>query len=229
MSPRPRKEQRHPDLRSAIKDAAWQQIAFYGAPALSLRAIAREVSITAPSIYNYFPNRDALVTALIIDAYADFGSSQLSALREAAQDDFKGQITAVGKAYRQWALNHPERYHLIFGAPIPGYVAPLEEVMPVAARSLTALVSVLDALRVQNRLRLRHEFNILAEHLAMFETWKKLGTEADILSFSTAILIWARVHGLVALEISNNLPLFGPSPDDLYQYELESISSEYIG
>ena len=76
---RPIRNKQIPNLQDAIKEAAWRQIAEYGAPALSLRAIARELKITAPAIYNYFPDRDALVTALIIDAYKSFGDSQLQA------------------------------------------------------------------------------------------------------------------------------------------------------
>ena len=48
-------------LGEQIKETAWKQIAEFGAPALSLRAIARELNISAPAIYNYFPDRDALI------------------------------------------------------------------------------------------------------------------------------------------------------------------------
>jgi AcrR family transcriptional regulator len=216
------------DLQQAIKDTALRLIGENGAASLSLRAIARALHITAPAIYNHFPNRDALVTALIIDAYADFGDSQLSALESIPADDLKGRLMAVGMAYRNWALKYPERYHLIFGSPIPGYVAPQEQVKPVASRSLTALVSVLEALRIQNKLQIRSEFKVEPEKLEMFAAWKKVTIEADIQTFSLAILIWARVHGLVFLEISNGLPPFGPSPETLYLYEMDSIGKEYI-
>ena len=66
---RPIKRKQITNLQEAIKETAWKQIAKFGAPTLSLRAIARELKITAPAIYNYFPNRDALVTALIVDAF----------------------------------------------------------------------------------------------------------------------------------------------------------------
>jgi AcrR family transcriptional regulator len=60
---RPIKKEQIPHLQEAIKDTAWRLIAEFGAPALSLRAIGRALNITAPAIYNYFPDRDALVTA----------------------------------------------------------------------------------------------------------------------------------------------------------------------
>src|SRR5512138_1152405 len=127
---RPTKRKQIPNLPEAIKETAWKQIAEFGAPALSLRAIARELKISAPAIYNYFPDRDALVTALIIDAYTSFGDWQLEARDAVPEKDMKGRLHAIGMAYRNWALTYPQRYQLIFGTPIPGYEAPLMEVLP---------------------------------------------------------------------------------------------------
>ena len=73
---RPIKKKQIPNLQEAIKDTAWKQIAEFGASTLSLRAIARELKITAPAIYNYYSNRDDLVTALIVDAFTSLGDSQ---------------------------------------------------------------------------------------------------------------------------------------------------------
>jgi len=228
MSPRPKLITPRGNLQQAIKETAWKQIAESGAPALSLRAIARELKITAPAIYNYYSSRDDLVTALIIDAYKDFGDAQLAAVNAVSQANLLGRLMAAGAAYRSWAITYPERYQLIFGTPIPGYVAPEEKTLPVAARSLAALVSVLEDLRAQNKLKLLRNLQVEPERLAIFEQWKKVGGEVDIQSFSIAVIIWARVHGLVSLEISNNLPPFGSSPETLYQYELDAISKEFI-
>jgi hypothetical protein len=152
----------------------------------------------------------------------------MAAVAEVPESDLAGRLAAAGIAYRLWALAYPERYHLIFGTPIPGYVAPMEIVRPYAARSLSALVSILEALRHQNKLTDLRHFYVNPDKLAMFEDWKKIGVTADIQSFSLAVLIWARVHGLVSLEISNNLPAFGPSAEELYQVELDSLTKEFI-
>ncbi len=225
---RPTLKKQIPNLQEAIKDAAWKQIAREGAPALSLRAIARKLKITAPAIYNYFSDRDALVTALIIDAYTSFGDSQLAARDEVPPDDVVGRMTAIGLAYRQWAHTYPQRYQLIFGTPIPGYKAPLMEVLPSAARSLSILVSVVEQLRLAGRLNIKSFPKVQEEFKAGFEMWKKYGGEADIISLSIAMLIWARVHGIVSLEIAGNLPPFGTSGDDLYLYEMNSITQQFI-
>jgi AcrR family transcriptional regulator len=225
---RPIKKKQIPNLQEAIKDTAWKQIAAFGAPALSLRAIARELKITAPAIYNYFPDRDALVTALIIDAYKSFGDSQIEARDAVSADDIGGRLKAIGIAYRTWAHTHPQRYQLIFGTPIPGYEGPLMEVLPSAARSLSALVSVVEQLRAAGKLKLTSFPQVKAEYKFSFEKWKEYGGNADLLSMSVAMIIWSRVHGIVSLEIANNLPPFGANGDELYLFEMDSIARQFI-
>jgi AcrR family transcriptional regulator len=225
---RPIKNKQIHNVQNAIKETAWKQIAEYGAPALSLRAIARDLKITAPAIYNYFPDRDALVTALIIDAYKSFGDSQLAARDAIPAGKVVARLKAIGVAYRIWAHSYPQRYQLIFGTPIPGYEAPLLEVLPSAARSLSALVSVVEQLRVTGTLAVRAFPQVKGEYKASFETWKKYGGDVDMLSMSVAMVIWSRVHGIVSLEIANNLPPFGAKGDELYLFELESIARQFI-
>lgn len=225
---RPIKKNQIPNLQEAIKDTAWKQIAEYGAPALSLRAIARELKITAPAIYNYFPDRDALVTALIIDAFTSFGDWQLDARDSVPEQDFAAQMEAIGLAYRDWAHTYPQRYQLIFGTPIPGYKGPVEQIFPSSARSLSALVSVVEGLRVAGKLKVDSFPKVKSEYKFSFEMWKTYGGDADILSLSVAMVIWARVHGIVSLEIGGNLPPFGPKGDALYRYELKSIYRQFI-
>jgi AcrR family transcriptional regulator len=225
---RPKRSAQISDLQEAIKETAWSQIAEFGAPTLSLRAIARELGITAPAIYNYFPRRDDLVTALIIDAYTSFGDSQIAARDAVPAEDLEGRMMAIGVAYRDWALAHPQRYQLIFGTPIPGYEAPMEKVLPFGARSLSALVSVVEALRLAGRLQAKNFPEVHEQYKAAFDVWKRYGGDVDVLSLSVAVLIWARVHGIVSLEISGNMPPFGVKGDALYIYEMDALSKQFI-
>jgi AcrR family transcriptional regulator len=210
MSPRPLSRTSRSDLRERIIDAAWQQIALEGAPALSLRAIARALKIAAPSIYNYFPNRDALVTALVVEAYTLFGDAQHNAQQAAPTEDLPGQLRAIGNAYRDWANKYPERYQLIFGTPIPGYVAPREQTLPAAECAISPLVSVIAALHQNGRLK----------------SYPPVQDE-EMNCLAIAVLIWSRVHGFVSLEIAGSLPPFGMDPAQLYQYELDAILTQF--
>ncbi|HXD09033.1 MAG TPA: TetR/AcrR family transcriptional regulator [Anaerolineales bacterium] len=225
---RPIKKKQIPNLQEAIKETAWKQIAEFGAPALSLRAIARELKITAPAIYNYFPDRDALVTALIIDAYTSFGDSQIEARDAVAPDDLAGRMKAIGLAYRTWAHTHPQRYQLIFGTPIPGYEAPMEKVFPSSARSISALFSVMESVRAAGRLNVDSFPAVKDEYKAQYEIWGTYFTDVHPHSMYVAMIIWAHVHGIISLEIQGNLPPFGKKGDALYLFEMESNASKFI-
>ncbi len=139
-----RRTKTHAATRQEIITVAWKQIAENGASALSLRAIARAMEMTAPAIYRYFPDRDALVTDLIVEAFTSLGEALQAGKEFIPAGDHAGRLTATGIAYRAWAVAYPQRYELIFGTPLPGYEAPSEVTMPAAAQSLNVLIKVLD-------------------------------------------------------------------------------------
>ena len=64
-----RRERRHEQTRQEIKHIARQQMAQQGTASLSLRGIAAEMGMSAPSLYNYYTSRDDLVTDLLVDSY----------------------------------------------------------------------------------------------------------------------------------------------------------------
>jgi AcrR family transcriptional regulator len=225
---RPFKKNQIPHLQEAIKETAWKQIAEQGASALSLRAIARELRITAPAIYNYFPDRDALVTALIIDAYTSFGDWQLEARDSVSIADPRRKLEAIGLAYRHWAHTYPQRYQLIFGTPIPDYEAPKEKVFPSSARSISALFSVVEEIRAAGKLSADAVPMVNEEYRAYYEQWSTYVGDVDPLSLFVAMIIWARVHGIVSLEIQGNLPPFGDKGDALYLFELNTCAQQFI-
>lgn len=228
MSPRPRRSEQHPDLQLAIKETAWKQIAETGASAMSLRAIARELNITAPAIYNYFPSRDDLVTALIVDAFNSLGKSQGDSLRDLPEDDLTTHLSVLGLAYRDWAITYPQRYQLIFGTPIPGYEAPAEITVSAAAESLVPLLETIQAIFIAGRLRADRSAPMTPELKSMLEAWSQFtgGTNVDVLY--VALVIWSRVHGMVSIEIGQQFPSFITDPGEVFRREIDNTVLQYI-
>lgn len=109
---------------------ARERLAADGPAALSLRAVARELGVSSSAVYRYVDSRDALLTALIIEAYDEVGAVCESAMTTAlATDDDAGRAwLAVGHAFRRWALDRRSSFELIYGTPIPGYAAPRDTV-----------------------------------------------------------------------------------------------------
>lgn len=133
------------ELTREITDAARRRLAEDGASALSLRAVARDLGMVPSALYRYVPSRDALLTALIIDAY--------HALADVAEeaDPLTGpegrRWVLVSAAVRSWGLEHPHEWALVYGSPVPGYAAP-EATIAAALRVVKALARpLLDAHR----------------------------------------------------------------------------------
>ena len=130
-------------LTAAIKQAARRQLAAEGAPRLSLRQVARDLGMASSALYRYFPDRDRLLTALIVDAYDGLGEVMEAADAAERRTAWRRRWRAVCTAARGWALAHRAEYALVFGSPVPDYRAPADTVTP-AARAPLALVRVVE-------------------------------------------------------------------------------------
>ncbi len=136
------RERARRELVSLIKDAARRQLAEVGAAALSLRAVARERGLASSALYRYFPSRDALLTALIVDGYDALGEAAEGAYRTARRTRPGARWLQVCRACRRWALEHPHEFALLYGSPVPGYAAPEATTGP-AGRVAAVMAQVL--------------------------------------------------------------------------------------
>jgi AcrR family transcriptional regulator len=134
------RERARAELTREIKEEARKQLAETGAQGLSLRAVARELGMVSSALYRYFPSRDDLLTALIIDAYDAMGEVAEAAI--AAEASPRVRWLAACHAIRGWAVAYPSEYALIYGSPVPGYRAPQATIGP-ATRVPLAFMSVL--------------------------------------------------------------------------------------
>ena len=127
---------------SEIKRRAREQVTAEGASQLSLRAIARDMGMVSSGMYRYFDSRDQLLTALIIDAYDEIGAVVEAADAPIRRANLRGRWSAIAHAMRTWALENPADFGLVFGTPVPGYVAPQDTIGP-ATRYTTVLLQLL--------------------------------------------------------------------------------------
>ncbi|WP_063049702.1 TetR/AcrR family transcriptional regulator [Nocardia arthritidis] len=120
------------EMIEEIKAAARNRLAVDGAN-LSLRGVARDMGIVASALYRYFPSRDDLLTALIMEAYQALAAEAEAADTRLPAADLRGRWMAVCSSVRDWAQAHPAEYGLLYGSPVPGYDAPDDTVAPAAA------------------------------------------------------------------------------------------------
>ncbi|MEV7970734.1 TetR/AcrR family transcriptional regulator [Sphaerisporangium sp. NPDC088356] len=133
------------ELISEIKEVARRQLAIEGTSGLSLRAVARELGMVSSAIYRYFPSRDELLTALIIEAFNAVGAAVEEADAACPRDRHLDRWMAVCRSIRTWALAHPSEYALIHGSPVPGYVAPQDTAVAAARDGIVFAAILRDA------------------------------------------------------------------------------------
>ncbi|MFI9355317.1 TetR/AcrR family transcriptional regulator [Streptomyces lydicus] len=197
------RERARGEITEAIKAEARRQLAEEGAAKLSLRAVARALGMASSALYRYFPSRDDLLTALIIDAYNALGEAAESALGALRGPDAKrpaARWLALCHGVRDWALAHPHEYALIYGSPVPGYRAP-STTTEAAARVGLALIGVVRDAHAAGALKEPAEplpDPVVADALAL---GAELGVELPAAVLARLIGAWAQLFGLLSFEL----------------------------
>lgn len=156
-------------------DAAAERLAARGPEELSLRALAASQGTSTNAIYSIFGGKGELIAAVVTAADASFYDAQMNALTEPLTLE---SLLVLGAAYREWALDHPALYRVMFGGDVrrttSGDAAP-----PVNTKE--PLIRVVSQLMAAGVLR-----------------------DQDIELVCRSV--WAAVHGWVMLEVTGITP-----------------------
>ncbi|SEH78857.1 DNA-binding transcriptional regulator, AcrR family [Mycolicibacterium rutilum] len=184
-------------IEAQIIDLARSQLATEGAAGLSLRAIARDLGMVSSAVYRYVASRDELLTLLLIDGY----SSLADEVERARDGSWHEQVRAMSHAARQWAVERPAQWALLYGSPVPGYHAPRERTVVPGTRVVAALLDAVAAGIAVGDIpssetaapqplsgdfeRLREEFDFHGDDAAV----------------TKSLLLWAGLIGAISLEV----------------------------
>ncbi|MBB4894672.1 AcrR family transcriptional regulator [Streptomyces olivoverticillatus] len=217
-----RRERLRAETSAEIKAIALRLMAEGGPGAISLRAIAREMGMTAGAIYGYYATRDDLVTTLINDVHTSLVGAVEAARDARPADDTAGRLLAWAQGFREWALAHPEGFRLVYGDPVPGYEPPDGGAAPEAERrtcvGLTGLVAAVWPEAEPLQPAGGHLWSDFTPALvsAVREEYPGLPPAAVAL----ALRLWGRMHGLVSLEVFGHLRAQTHNPGHLYLAEM---------
>jgi AcrR family transcriptional regulator len=196
------RERARAELTQEIKDEARRQLAGSGAGGLSLRAVARELGMVSSALYRYFPSRDDLLTALIIEAYDALGAAAEKAVADVPRADVRGRWVAGCHAVRAWAVAQPHEYALIYGSPVPGYQAPAATVA-AASRVSLLLIGVLRDARAAGALTVPEQAGPLTPVLSQQVEGlaAEIAPELPPVVLVNAIIAWSQLFGMVSFEL----------------------------
>jgi AcrR family transcriptional regulator len=217
------------ELVEEIKAIGRRHLAQHGAPALSLRAIAREAGMVSSAVYRYFPSRNELITALIIDAYDSIGTAVEQADAKRRRPDVNGRWLAICRAVRGWALANPNEWALLFGSPVPGYAAPIDTVDPAARAPLVLLRLVADGVAAGEIIEDRTATMSRAVRSDFAALRASMRPSAPDSVLARALAAWAQLFGSVSFELFGHLHNVITDYDGYFEMQMRAAGAVLAG
>jgi AcrR family transcriptional regulator len=202
-----------PTRRSRVRDAttaeikatARQLLVADGPDALTLRAIARGMGMSAPALYRYFGSHEEIVGGLCLDLLAEITTTLEQARDTVGTDDPIGRLMAACRAFRDWSLAHPREFQLLFAsrgeAPLPAH-AQVDEDLSFGAVFLGIFVEIWQ----DQPFAVPADDELPERLVAQLTTFSRYAGDVLPLGALAAYLAgWVRLYGAVTIEVFGHL------------------------
>jgi AcrR family transcriptional regulator len=235
-----------PSRRDRVRAATTQEIiqtarkllVQEGPDAVSLRAIAREMGMTAPALYRYFDSHEELLRHVVADIFTDLATHVRTAIHEAA--DLSGadlpeaevmvlKMIAGCREFRAWTLTHVPEFSMIFGSPVPGLEV-LHEMHgdPTADCGYQFGQVFLD---VFSDLYRRRPFTIPADDEIQPSLRDQLVRYRELVhvdlplgALQTFLRCWVLLYGTVSLEVFGHMRFALDDPSPMFELMLSDLA-----
>lgn len=223
--PLSRRDRRRAETIGDIKAVALRQLAAAGPTGISMRAIARDLDMTATGVHYYYPDRQALIDALTVDGFSALAAAVRSAYEEGSGLPPRERWLTVARAWRAWALQHSAEYLLIYGH--TGGAA-----RRVNERVANAMSDAVGVLYASMRNCVGHgdiDVPRLTEAMPaalceQFAAWRGAAGDVGDLpdgALAACMLTYSRLHGAIVLELVGHVPPQLTDRDALFDMEME--------
>jgi AcrR family transcriptional regulator len=203
-----------------------QHLAEYGAAALSLRAVARDLGVVSSAVYRYVRSRDELLTLLVVNGYDELADAVEAALTDVPRERYRDRFLSYGRAIRRWALAEPATYSLLYGAPVPGYEAPAEQTTEPGTRVVKMLLDIAEDALASGALAEPATAPMtpgLAAGLEGVRGQFDVSLPDEVIA--RGVLVWAGLFGCVSFEVFGQ---YGPDglgdPEALFERHLATLA-----
>jgi AcrR family transcriptional regulator len=202
-----RRAQRREATFAEIHEAARTFLAQSGPDAVTLRGIATRLGMAPAGVHYYYPSRDELLTALIVEAFDELAAHTVAAgarTHQAAKAAHAWTETAL--AYRTWAIAHPALFDLAHSATAtrlkdrPG-------LLDAKDRAVRALTDPLAATIASGQIELPVGPPVprqLQRHLRRWADAAGVPRDPQLLLF--LVQAYTLIHGAVVLTVTGSLP-----------------------
>jgi len=235
MTEATRRDRNRVDTDQQIRTVARTLLVSHGRQGVTLRAIAREMRITAPALYRYYDSFDALIQQVCADICADLAVELTEGLAAVSPDDTTGQVFTVCRGFREWAIHHPQEFSLVFATPAVGRSGehrpddPFGQVfLTVAARVLATRELSIPA-DADVPVELRADLADFRESLIKSLAEAGIDLPPGLLPLGAAytmLRFWVRLYGQVALEVFGRFPFPVTDPQPLFESMVTELVTE---
>jgi AcrR family transcriptional regulator len=230
-----------------IKQTARRILIEQGPQAVSLRAIAREMGMTAPALYRYFGSHEDLIRHVIAEIFTELGADIHQAIEAAAtplngpdgpalpggetQRQLRVKMTAKMIAacgeFRRWALNHKTEFGLLFGVPLPGlddgrYDIADECALQFAGTFFALFLELWNVLPFPVPAPDEIDPSLL-DQLTRYRD--SLGTDLPIGAVLTFLRCWTLLYGGVSMEVFGHLDFALEDAALMFEYTLGELAA----
>jgi AcrR family transcriptional regulator len=241
VTPPARRDRLRAATMEEITATARRLLVEQGPEAASLRAIAREMGMTAPGLYRYYSSREELVRHVVADMFRELSSDIRQAIAAAApslrpteEDDAwrraKGALKMIAacREFRRWALGHKEEYALLFGVPLPGLDDGRFDIADQCALEFAGTFYTL-FLELWNHVRfpVPSDDEIEPELRAQLDRFRdKLGLGTDLPTGAHLIFLrcWTLLYGAVSMEVFGHLGFALTDASPMFELTLRDLA-----
>jgi len=219
-----------------IIQTARQLLVNDGPEAVSLRAIAREMGMTAPGLYRYFGSYEELHRHLCAGIFTELGADIHRAIEAAEPPDRQAgdlpekltvKMVAACREFRRWALNHKEEFGLVFGVPLPGlndgrYDIADECALAFAGTFFTLFLELWH--KVPFPVPADEEIDQgLRDQLSRYRD--ALGSSLPLGAMLTFLRCWTVLYGAVAMEVFGHMSFALDDPAPMFELTLGDLAT----
>ena len=215
-----------------------------GPDAMSLRAIAREMGMTAPGLYRYYSSREDLFRHVIATIFRELSGDLQRAIAEVAlaadgvavargaaspeqaRRHLTAKLVAACRAFRRWALSHKDEFSLLFGVPLPGLD---DGRFDVAEECALEFAGTFYALFIElwqaGRFPVPGPGEIDAGLRAQLGRFRaSLATDAPDGALLVFLRCWVLLYGAVSMEVFGHLGFALDDPAPMFEFTLTDLA-----
>lgn len=243
MTETTRRDRPRTDTERDIRQEARRLLVNQGREAVTLRAIARHLGITAPALYRYYDSREDLLRRVCDDICLDLADELTADLTTIPDEDVLGAVFAVCRGFRRWALAHPQEFTLVFASPDDSSGSVVDStgklLRPAKDQFGRIFLTVAGKVLATHQLpvppdedvpdRLRPDLDAFRTTLVDTLLQQGIDLPPEALSPGTVYFMlqfWVRLYGQVALEVFGRFPFAVSNAEPLFESMLAELTNE---